>query len=288
VTAPAEAPRPPAPMSWNPFVLEVGYAHSLDDLVAIDRGKGAVTEVNLLLAAFVPWIAPPEPWGRIEQQWAIPIGKGQSSMRPIWTQKSYVIDGFKLVTDTFTAQTEPELELVDEDVIYARRGLSGGEELDLPKGIRRIFDSYYRLDATRRERFLRWCYWINHSQSVASLSTSASYMALIQAVEALRPDVRGGPACSECGRHIGPGPTRQFIAFMDEFVPRQDGETEGERRLLYNLRSRLAHGGTLMERDLRTGFGQFTPTWIEERETSGRAAVLARMAGINWLLADGP
>ena len=137
------------------------------------------------------------------------------------------------------------------------------------------------------KRFLRWAYWITHSGSVAGLSTSASYMATIQAVETLRPRGRAGHACPVCGLQTGPGETRQFIDFMDEYVPRQDGETEAERRTLYSLRSGLTHGGTLMQQDLERGFAQFTPTWIEERRTTNRASALARLAGVNWLLADG-
>ena len=177
--------------------------------------------------------------------------------------------------------------MVDEPILYARRGLSGGESLELPTSIELMFDRYYGLESNRRERFLRWAYWITHSGSVAGLSTSASYMATIQAVETLRPRGRAGHACPVCGLQTGPGETRQFIDFMDEYVPRQDGETEAERRTLYSPRSGLTHGGTLMQQDLERGFAQFTPTWIEERRTTNRASALARLAGVNWLLADG-
>jgi hypothetical protein len=72
---------------------------------------------------------------------------------------------------------------------------------------------------------------------------------------------------------------------MERHVPRQDTETEKERRELYRLRSALSHGGKLLSRDLQFGFfGGFQPAALSERETSDRAAMLARIAGINWLL----
>ncbi len=287
VPAPDEAPMPPKPMGENPFVLEVSYADSHDSLIAMERASEALTEVNRLLAAFVPWIEPPQPRGHIEQQWAIPIGASQPVTQPIWTQKGYRLEGFVTAAEMLELAPGPALQLIDEQTLYARRGLSGGETFDLPRSIELMFDRYYELDAVRRERLLRWAYWINHSGLVAGISMSASYMAMIQAVEAVRPDVRGGPRCDACGRETGPGPTQQFIAFMDRYVPRQDGETEIERKKLYGLRSGLTHGGTLMEGDLYSGFDPFTPTWIDQRRTMDRAAVLARLAGINWLLAIG-
>ncbi len=97
-----------------------------------------------------------------------------------------------------------------------------------------MFEHYCALDPDRRERFLRWAYWINHSALVAGRSISASYMAVIQAVEALHPDNGGGPACSTCGRPTGPSSTTQCTSFLDHYAPREDGETEKARRKLYS------------------------------------------------------
>jgi len=112
-------------------------------------------------------------------------------------------------------------------------------------------------------------------------------MAVIQAVEALRPDNGGGAACSTCGRPTGPSSTTQFTSFMNHYAPREDGETAKARRKLYWLRSGLTHGGKLMEQDVNPGFGQFTLTWADERRTTDRATMLGRLAGVNWLLTDG-
>ncbi|MGO9495732.1 MAG: hypothetical protein ACLQA5_03320 [Solirubrobacteraceae bacterium] len=112
-------------------------------------------------------------------------------------------------------------------------------------------------------------------------------MAIVQAVEALRPANGRSPSCITCGRPTEPGPTRQFIEFMNQYAPLDDGETEKVRQELYRLRSALTHGGKLMEQDLHPGFGQFTLTWHDERSAIDRAASLARLAGVNWLLNHG-
>jgi len=215
-------------MSHNPFVLEVSFSDSRHARLASRRGSRALREANLLLSAFVPWIEGPDAWGHIEFQWAIPIG--QPITRSIWTQKMYTFEGFAHLADAFTAPSDRDLALIDERTLYTRRGLMGDETLELPASIQSIFDHYYALDSDRRERLRRWAYRINHSALVAGLSISASYMAVIQAVEALRPGEGGGPACNTCGRPTAPGPTTQFISFMDHYVPPESGETEKARR----------------------------------------------------------
>jgi hypothetical protein len=74
---------------------------------------------------------------------------------------------------------------------------------------------------------------------------------------------------------------------MDRYVPWQDGGTERERSRLYELRSALSHGGKLLEEDRLTSFGGFHPRPIEEDNSARRAARLARLAGVNWVLAAG-
>jgi hypothetical protein len=283
--APDDAPRPPGPMGQNPFVLEASFADSQHPLLASERGAAAVREAHLLLSAFVPWIEGPSGWGHIELQWAIPVGRPVT--RSIWTQKVYTFEGFEYVAEGFSAPGHRKLALVDERTLFARHGLMGGETLELPASLDSLFDHYYALDPVRRERVFRWAYWISHSALVSGLSISASYMAVIQAIEALRPNEDGGPACIACGRPTGPSATSKFISFMDRYAPPEDDQSETARRKLYRLRSALTHGGKLMEQDLHPGFGQFTLTWADERRATVQAATLARMAGINWLLSDG-
>jgi hypothetical protein len=281
--APDEAPRPPVQMGDHPFVLEVVHRASPDPLIASERGRRLAQEINLLLAAFVPAIKALR-LEVSEQNWSIPLPPdGWEPMTPKWTQRGYFYDGFQPLQSRFTRLPNRSLQLVEDAEFYGRIAVSE-RVLDLPSLIETLFDCFHRLEPADRERIIRWAYWLNHSSLVWSLSQSASYIAIIQAIEALVPDVPGGPACPTCGRLTGPGPTKQFVEFMDAYVPRQDGQSEAERRKIYRLRSGLTHGGKLLRRDYERSFGSLHPTEIQERDSSVLASRLARLAGINLLL----
>lgn len=199
-----------------------------------------------------------------------------------------MFEGFELVVDGLTDTDIPPIRLVDDAEFYGRHGISGDMvALELPGSIGVMFDRYHALDRDQRDRFQRWAYWLNHAHLVWNLSRSATYMAVIQAVEALRPPLPTGLPCPNCGRPEGPGPTEQFVQFMDTYVPRQQDEAEQERRNLYRLRSAIAHGGKLLGLDTDPGLGGFYPRPISERSSADLAMRIARMAGVNWLLQAG-
>ena len=277
-----EAPRQSGVMFSNPFVIETVYKDSPDRFIALMRAREAVRAVNLILSGLIPWIIDQSRVG-IEQQWAVVLdGSPGSTRRSVWTQSAYVFDGFQAEAEHFSAHSNPQMEPIEHDAYYAVSGISGGEVLQVPDSLESMLDAFHRLDPDRQNRFRRWCYWLNHATLVAGISGSARYMAMIQAVEAVRPNASRGLACPSCGRGTGPGPTSQFIEFMDRYVPRQDDTSETERRKLYRLRSGLAHGGKLLREDMEFGL-DFHPDRLAEVYASRDASRLARMAGINWL-----
>jgi hypothetical protein len=282
---PDDAPRPPWAMGEHPAVLEVPYEESPDTTISLCRAAQAIYEASLVLSGVIPSIWAQRGW-RAQQQWAILMEGDETSERPVWTQPTYFVKGFSHVADDFTSKPGPSLNLVADEEFFVPWHSAAGENFDLPASIGAVLDALEMLDSDRRDRFIRWCYWLNFSKLSGAISMSASYTAIIQAVEAVRPDVPRD-RCDECGRLGDPGPTRQFIEFMERYVPRQEGETERARSKLYALRSALTHGGKLFEWDLQFGFGSFHPSAVNESESARRASLLARLAGINWLLAGG-
>jgi hypothetical protein len=80
-----------------------------------------------------------------------------------------------------------------------------------------------------------------------------------------------------------PGQTKQFVDFVDQWVPAAEG---ADRRKLYRVRSAITHGGKLLRTDLDSP-GHYThPEWNEQRGDFDVAQRVARLAGINWLLAQ--
>jgi len=283
--APENAPRPPAQVGEHPFVLEVPFEDSADRIISGERASRRMGEANLILSGLVPSIFAKRRMSG-EQRWALVLEADQDPEGPVWTQASYFCKGFQHLADDFSNSTTMLESVPDSDFYLPWHGIPGSERLDLPASIETMLDRIESLDPARRERFTRWCFWLNFSRLSWSLSTSAGYMGLIQAIEALRPEM-SRPHCDSCQQALPPGPTQQFSEFLDRFVPRQNGETEKERKKLYGLRSGLTHGGTLLESDLGFGFGSFHPGFVRESNATRLASQLARLAGINWLLQGG-
>jgi hypothetical protein len=63
---------------------------------------------------------------------------------------------------------------------------------------------------------------------VYSLSRSASYMALIGAIEPLIPPEHDPPRCETCRRSIGKGPTALFKDFLE--TPTHQRQPVGQQR----------------------------------------------------------
>lgn len=282
---PDDAPKPPWAVGEHPAVLEVPYDESADRRISLSRAAQATYEANLVLSGLIPAIHAKQQW-RGQQQWAIVMEGDENPERSVWTQPTYLCKGFSHLADEFTFSSMPKLNLVADEDFFVPWHAAADENFDLPASIGLMLDRLEALDSDRQSRFMRWCYWLNFSKLGGALSISASYMAIIQAVEALRPEIPRD-SCESCGRPGDPGPTRQFIEFMDEYVPRQEGETERARSRLYSLRSALTHGGKLFEWDLQIGFGSFHPSALNESDSVRHASLLARLAGINWLLGDG-
>lgn len=106
----------------------------------------------------------------------------------------------------------------------------------------------------------------------------------MQSVEALLPSASAITRCEACGRPIGPSIRQSFNHFLQEYAPGNDHAAARDQ--LYGVRSKLTHGGTLLTGELRhLAFRDFVPRSWDEREVAERSLMVARLAGVNWLLA---
>jgi hypothetical protein len=166
------------------------------------------------------------------------------------------------------------------DLDYSKRGISS---MELPDSIESALDSYLALARADQDRVLRWCHWLNHARQIGALSPSAAAIAAVQSVEALLPPASGTGRCESCGRGTGPSLGQQFKRFLAKYAPGNDNAAARDR--LYQLRSKLTHGGSLLIGELREiAFHEFTPRSWGERELVEQALMAARLAGVNWLL----
>jgi hypothetical protein len=171
-------------------------------------------------------------------RWAIPPVAGDPPpVRPsILCQVGYYYEGSRGVQDIPPAE------------YYAGIGVRSSRELDLPATFAAGIETYNQLSQPLRRKFLNSCQWLQHSHTVFFSSKSASYMALVLAVEALMPPPESGKECETCKRRIGKGPTQRFKEFMAKFAPPGEADS-GELGLFYEIRSKLVHGGGLLLSD---------------------------------------
>ncbi len=137
-----------------------------------------------------------------------------------------------------------------------------------------------RLSAGDYERYLRAGYWLLYSKSAWQLSKSASFTALVNAIEALLPEPAPPTPCEVCERDTNPGPTAQFREFLDKLLPK-GSVSPAAKSEFYRIRSKLAHGDRLFYEDM-IGLG-FNVTSINEDNRLRHLSKIVQIAIYNWL-----
>jgi len=175
----------------------------------------------------------------------------------------------------------PTLAGIEPVSYYSERGVLAGSEMAVPTTLTASLDKFYALPISDQQRFIRACYCFNHARVTFSYSQSASFMALINAIETLIPQTKGEPHCKECGRPIHSVVSR-FKDFMEKYTNDLSEEAKAERQRLYDIRSSLSHGDYLLHADIEVVWGM-EPSSEQERQAHERAWRWTRIAMVNWL-----
>jgi hypothetical protein len=171
------------------------------------------------------------------------------------------------------------LAQVEPSEYYLQRGISVDQKLTIPSDTKRQCDRFFALNIDDKEKFLRSSYWLQHADKVFSMSKSASFVALVSAIEALMPPPKSGKQCPECKQMLGVGPTKHFVDFVEALIP-DSAIPESERKRFYQIRSALSHGGKLLASD--HGVWGFTPKQLGEGQDTGVVWQIAQMVLRNW------
>jgi hypothetical protein len=150
--------------------------------------------------------------------------------------------------------------------------------VDVPALLPSLLDRYAAAAPADKDTFLRACYWLSRSRPAARLSMSLAYISVINSVEVLVPDAVRDP-CPECGRDRALGPTARFRQLVERYAHGVEGVSQ-----LYALRSKLVHGGALLDLDLPAAWGSLDPDEIEQSDQYGLARRVATAVIINWVL----
>lgn len=268
----------------HPFVFEFPLRQSSDAFITIQRRTRKSLEwtwfLNAVLRTRITFIGP-----RADYHWSICLSEDpaltQAGVK--WSQEFYTIDGFKTQGDGFSACDEPNIAIIPYQDYYGV-DVYRWDEFVAPDNLDALVGAFANLKPEDRLRFLRACQWVYVAYAHWVTHASSFYIALVAAIESLLPAAPTSEHCSVCGRDKGPGPTQRFQDFVEAHTK---GETASKRKPLYALRSKLAHGGGLLQLDERPWAFSFTTSALEERDRWTELSTVVREVLIHWLLKHG-
>ncbi|MCG6494897.1 hypothetical protein [Kitasatospora sp. A2-31] len=282
---PPGSPQPPFLLADHPLICEISYLGAPDPWVNGFRSARAIRQYTLILSLLIPglkipnasakgWVLVPT-WSTHDP--AAPIDDLHSEYAQFGYHCTGALDG---PADSLSSRGDlPEIQLKPPGL-----GISIGDSLTLRPDISEHLQAFSNLDSEDRRRILRASYWMHLARQVFSSSNSASFQFFIQAIEAMTITSDSAPDCEECRRPIADGPTKLFNSFIGQYAPPTGSpEDKRARRLLYDTRSDLTHGSSLLEMDEETGFIAPTPNQIAESGLHRTAADVCRAALLGWL-----
>jgi hypothetical protein len=279
---PPEAPRPPYAVGDHPLLVQFAVAESEDFQTNSIRRSRIGREIELLCVALTTSI-----WRSIgfvvNHHWVLTNLNQPDNWKSEFLQEGYTYKGANgRVEKFFDISGKPALALTPTNEYYKRVGITVDQILDLPADFAGLLDRFYSASREDRDRFLRAAFWFQHAQRVSNISRSASFTALVSAIEALMPPPEEAEKCVKCKRSVGKGPTAQFADFVSRFAPGPT-VTNSDRRKLYSLRSALSHGGSLLHSDRSGWLGGMTGKRLDEWEDHRAMWRIARVTLVNWL-----
>jgi len=201
---------------------------------------------------------------------------------PLYTQEYYEVEGRNIGGPDLSPVNPGDAAplVADHAAYYRTRGIRADDVLEFPAVLGQLFDNYYALDEAAARQYRRACYWFNLGGFFYSYSGSTSFFAHVVAIESLLPKGERPHPCATCGAPHHPSITKTFREFLEVYVPdRPDRET------FYDLRSKIAHGSTLLQFDIREEFNDFHPGRLDEGDQMDVLHRVCRAALVNWLLA---
>jgi hypothetical protein len=188
----------------------------------------------------------------------------------------------------FTASESEPIKCIPHDEYYGRpMGLKADETLELPDSLPRMLESIGRLERNDQTRFMRAARWIYAATELWDFHISSWYIALIAALECIAGTNAPPPQpCPNCDKDMGPGPTRLFKDFLDEYIDESELGKRSKNRL-YRIRGKITHGDYLFDVDENTLGGYASPNLAEEHTVRTELSWTVTNVLVRWLLDKG-
>ncbi len=232
-----------------------------------------------------------------KQSWFIPIQPGEEksdSYKPVWGQIGYISENRGPIED-FTENTCDQMPIVPRKEYVKRfrdtKGYTKDDQIGFPDNINTLFNIYFSLPSIKKTAYYMACHLYNQALHFQSTIPSLSMVASVMAIEKLMSSNEekngtcstcGAPAsiekCNECGTPI----YRLRSRFREFMIEHSLPDQENLYKEMYDVRSRLAHGGLLREDLFDTGF------YAGEKDNEDRlrrnSLIVVHDAMLHWLL----
>jgi len=278
---PSDAPQADVEMADHPFILEFPIQATdfwpLTNYRRIREHRNLTLLLNVLLNGGRTSFEPRRPqhfWADVSED---------STPKIKWVQQFFFAILGMPVIEELSPPAGEVLEAINPEIYYTNLGYDG-KGLRVPTDLDDSICNYNALSRNNQTKFDRAMFWMDIASRQWNISASASFAALVSAIEALT--VRGNshqiqcPVCGIATQHEAPGSTRRFKDFLETYAP--GAALASERDDMYSLRSGILHGSELMQLDQDRDFGWDPPGW-NERELHSQLWGLTRRAFRNWL-----
>lgn len=265
-----EAPDVPFAYGAHPLILEYKVRRSDDLTLFTMRWTDTQTRLVLLLNAFLRFGLTHVGF-RSQHRWVVgstwPLGSSQApENRTLWASDGYVVPGFIVSAEDLSPTDQfSEIPTLADGEHYSG---DARVQLVIPAYLEAAVDCYEALSESDRQVFNRAMYWFGHSKAIYSVSYSAAFAALVQAIESLVPS--GDKSRS----------TARFIEFLTNIG--MDKKTCGT---FYSIRSDILHGSRVLLDDFEGffagGLHHGTAEFYFNYDECERAA---RRAMLGWLV----
>lgn len=272
IPVPENAPKPHFSASEDhPFLLQHKYTSSSEIWVNNRRREGKAVYytriLNLLLNRRIRHRS-----YMMENFWG--MIKRDNQFNYEYIQEGYGYDGYQWMLNNFTDLSSlPKISEENVEEYYGVSGVGAGDVLTIPTNLEESLNLIFSLDKDRFNILYRALSWYNQAQNIWRDSRSSYFIALVAAIECLteKPDQcrLGGHAitksldkCLHCGEPLF-RITKKFIECLEKYAPFLN-DYPRERNLIYDTRSKLAHGLELLKYDLYPMNSHFNKRAFEE------------------------
>lgn len=298
IPVPDIAPKPGGVLvAFHPFLLQFSYIYCTNTWVdTMRRFKNSMVYIRLLNLFSNVRITSGTRYARF---FWIMNTDDRNNLTSEWKREGYIYKGLSGNIDQYTPIDKFQLiKQIPHQEYYNyydhfRLPILTSKPLKFPDNLEESFDLALSLNSQDWEKFFMACSWYYQAEAIERESSSSSFIALVNAIECLteKPE-----RCPECGQTITEGiekckfcsqpkyrVTKKFKNFLEKYVPFLEKRFPKERKLLYEIRSKLSHGLNLLLRDLNPWYFGMSIQIEEQDDLQRRLNFITRTAIYNWL-----